>query len=237
MRWARRGAQLGRKDRCGPTSSGGPNGLAAAPTARACVALCSRSPTTGRNPNRSGRRLVSITESRSERQRFLPEAEPNSLRLAHCQRQAALSATASSSPATPPAGRHAPLPSACPPDGRACELPVQVRLPTSCRLGAAAVYIPTVRTAPVLLNCDRRLTLYFAKLTAHLTLADRTTPVPVQIVRFSGGGDQLCRATTGADGVATCDGVIEEVPTIPSGGYEAVFEGTPASTGARRPEA
>ncbi len=68
-------------------------------------------------------------------------------------------------------------------------------------------------------------------LRARLTLATGGAPVAGQVLVMSTTAGEACRATTGADGFATCSGSSAAAAIAVDGGYTATFAGSPQFRG------
>lgn len=94
---------------------------------------------------------------------------------------------------------------------------------TTARFLDTKPFIPTTLVAqPVVARLRAGLKLYFPTLEATLTTLG--VPLPGRVVTFHVGAQQVCAATTGADGTARCTNVVGSVLAIVLG-YTARFPG------------
>lgn len=90
----------------------------------------------------------------------------------------------------------------------------------------------TARTAVARIDGPEDHEVFFPDLQARLTDADLGTPLAGQAIAFfatdaiDGARAQICTATTGSDGLATCSGSLEVgIAAVRGEGYDAVYSG------------
>jgi hypothetical protein len=105
-----------------------------------------------------------------------------------------------------------------------------VRDPSGLK-GTAKISI-TVVSAPLIpttLDAVPVIVQGVPRLSARLTRNDTGKPMPSRIIKFFVSNQQVCKAVTNGNGVATCGGATPSAAA--AGGYKAVFDGDPDFAG------